>query len=78
MKKENLLDYAIKALIIIIAFMLIMVMLRSCSLTNIRVSGSDNTTISTEANRDSLTYEGVVWTWDMNRAKKDTIQKDSL
>lgn len=53
---------------------LLLILLGGCTVTLVSVRNSDRTTISTEANRDSLSYRGVEWNWNLNRSGNDSIK----
>lgn len=55
---------------------IILVAVLSCTATFISVRGSDNTTISTEANRDSVSIGGGEWNWEDNDSINFDRSKD--
>lgn len=55
---------------------IVLVAVLSCTATFISVRKSDNTTISTEANRDSVNIGGGEWNWEDNDSMNFDRSKD--
>lgn len=49
-------------------------MLVGCTVTMISVRKSDNTTISTDASKDSTNFDLGDWNMDLNRSGNDSIK----